>query len=81
MTSPDRARPRLVIHRDAAEVYGINTLIAAVMVFWSWLALPAGSHTLQEVLWGGSVVVLMSWAIAFLVAGLPLRRTRPDAQR
>lgn len=68
----------LTFSREAAEVYGINTAVAVVMVTWSWLALPPGTHTIPEVLWGGALIVGISWVIAFLVAGLPFQRTRPE---
>jgi hypothetical protein len=71
-------RQPLAFNREAAEVYAVNSAVAVVMVMWSWMALPPGSHTIPEVLWGGAIIVGISWVIAFLVAGLPFQRARPE---
>jgi hypothetical protein len=68
-------RGPLSLHRDAVQVYVINTAVVLALIAWSWLTLPpGGGHTPHQVLLGGCVVIAVSWAIAFLVAGPPFHR-------
>lgn len=69
-----KRKSRLTWHRKSAEVYAVNTAAAIGLILWSCLTMPLGDHGLEEILWGGSLIVFLSWVIAYLVTGLPVHR-------
>lgn len=69
---------KLAWHKESAEVYGINTIAAIGLIIWSCLTAPAGVHGLEEILWGGGLIIFLSWVIAFNVTGLPVQRIESD---
>jgi hypothetical protein len=82
MSGRRAGRSPLAWHGKSAEVYLVNTIAAVGLILWSCLTMPVGAHGVEEILWGGSTIVFLSWVIAFLVAGLPVQRLHPEtAQR
>lgn len=73
-----RRTPPLAWHRKSAEVYVINTIAAVGLVLWSCLTMPVGAHALEEILWGGGLIIFLSWVIAFNVTGLPVQRVESE---
>lgn len=71
---------QLAWHKKSVEVYAVNTVAAIGLILWSCLTMPVGAHGLEEIFWGSSLIIFLSWVIAFNVTGLPIHRVEPGRE-
>lgn len=70
--------PRFSWDRSRVKLYLANTAGAGILSGVSILVDPP-QHSTREVIWGVTVMIVLSWLVSFVVTGLPIRRQQPIA--